>query len=945
MLATMKVSHGSSQQKMEQFPPQQTPTCLQGVLMNEARFLSSSNILFYPMGASASAPIAVPYGALYDEARQKGVILASLVDFEEGMPVLLYLDDHWDTILWFWAVLYAGGIPTLSPPLSNVEEHRHKHIQSLSRILQERPYLRLHTTESLASYPPTKLASHRVPTPDPGSLAVLIFTSGSTGNAKAVRLTHRQILAAVAGKVSVRRLPEQGAFLNWIGLDHVASLIEIHIQALWLGVNQVHVHAADVVTSPRLFLQLLTRHRVTRSFAPKFFLAKLGTTCSGDSNDNPVANQEKYDLSNLTVLASGGEANDVSTCTAASELFVRHGAPRNVITTGFGMTETCAGAIFNTACPDCDVAAGRSIASLGRCMPGIEMRLARGTGDLELPGPVVFDGYYRDPAATADAFTPDGWIRTGDRASIDSEGNLILAGRLKDVVNIHGVKIPTADLQASLEMKLKDTQVARQANKVTVSYIHKEKLPLVEDLVHIDKLTTEACVMVNMACQPITFYVEQKSLPRIPTTTLGKISGAKMRAMFEAGVFDHDVTSHTFVVSDFKKKQRKLFESDMTVTESALRSEFAEAMGVESSESIGLDIPLFELGFTSMDLIRLKVIIDRRLHITVDTVLLLKHPTVRSMAGALDALIRKRAITQNGHANGVPAGDALYDPVVNPVTKGSKTPLWLIHPGIGEVLVFVGLAKQMDGDDRPIYALRARGLEPGQSTFATVTEAVDTYLGAIRQRQPRGPYAIAGYSYGAMIAFEMAKRLQTEDGEGAVQFLGTLNLPPHIRDRMRQLEWNMCLLHLAQFLGLVTEPYADEQVLTPNQSVYRHASRDDALETILDVAGPSRLQELGLGRRELIRWANVAYALPVIALEYEPSGCVQTLDVFHAEPLKVVGVTRQQWVIERLGRWRDFCAKEPRFYEVGGGHYTMIGSDYVVDFAQQLREAMAARGV
>jgi len=66
-----------------------------------------------------------------------------------------------------------------------------------------------------------------------------MLTSGSTGNAKAVEITYNQTLAAVAGKAAVRQLPKGGAFLNWIGLDHVVSLVESHMQAHWLGVDQV----------------------------------------------------------------------------------------------------------------------------------------------------------------------------------------------------------------------------------------------------------------------------------------------------------------------------------------------------------------------------------------------------------------------------------------------------------------------------------------------------------------------------------------------------------------------------------------------------------------------------------------------------------------------------------------------------------------------------------
>lgn len=103
-----------------------------------------------------------------------------------------------------------------------------------------------------------------------------------------------------------------------------------------------------------------------------------------------------------------------------------------------------------------------------------------------------------------------------------------------------------------------------------------------------------------------------------------------------------------------------------------------------------------------------------------------------------------------------------------------------------------------------VFALRARGFESGHSYFESLDDITSTYTIAIRRQQSRGPYAIAGYSYGAMIAFEFAKRLEREDGEPSVQFLGIFNLPPHVKHRMSQLDWGLCLLNLCSFLGLMT---------------------------------------------------------------------------------------------------------------------------------------------
>ncbi|KAI0533225.1 acyl-protein synthetase [Xylaria digitata] len=908
------------------------------ILRERADFSSPGNLLPYPVGGSSLNPKIVSYSRLYAEASKYSLKLANLPNFSTGKPVLLHLEDHWDTIL------------------CNVEAQRRGHLKGLSELLDS-PICIIRAT-SLQSFEGidhtlqlntggTSDGTTSLTKAGQSSLAILMLTSGSTGNAKAVSLTHQQILAAVSGKAFVRPLPTSGAFLSWIGLDHVASLVEGHLQALWLGVDQVHVHAADIVASPKLFLDLLSRHRVSRSFAPNFFLAKLLAATSGNENALP-----SWDLSTLAILASGGEANDVSTCVAVSALLERFGAPHNVLVVGFGMTKTCAGAIFNTECPDYDVSSGQAMASMGRCMPGIEMRVMSSTtgkpaesgetGELELRGVAVFKGYYNNPTATAAAFTLDGWFRTGDRALIDSKGNLHLAGRLKDVININGVKIATPDVQASVEAALRDTPVARvvcfpsrapgaSTEQVTVSYV--PKLPIgVKELAEIDALAIEACVMVNTSCRPLVFSIMEEYLHLLPKSTLGKISAIKMSTLVESGMFDECIEIHRRAITEFKEHNRRTApDTEMTPAESLPQLDFAEILGVEDHSTLHVDAPLFELGFTSMDLIRLKTLIDARLGITVDIVLLLKHPTIRSLAASLDAIndsscLDPPRINGNGHTPTPKVSEAPYDPVVVLRSEGSKTPLWLVHPVMGEILVFVGLAKHMKDDDRPIYALRARGIVPGQSNFTSMDEVISIYVAAVRRLQPNGPYAIAGLNSVA----------GTE-----VRFLGNLNRPPYIRGMS---QWNMCLLQVVHFLGLVTEEYANQEVLAES-SQYREASKEEALNTVLLMAGEERMKELGMTSSDLLRWVNTACALRAIAADFDPSGSVQTMDIFHAEPLKYLLITRQQWVTEQLSGWRDFCQTELRFHAVGGTHDTMLGPDHVASFSLTLKAALKARGL
>ncbi|KAI0867783.1 acyl-protein synthetase [Hypoxylon argillaceum] len=928
-----------------------TWNCLQDVLRGRA---DSGSIKCYPLG-DVTEPLSIGYKDLLSQSQHNSAKIRSIPGFKEKEPVLLHFATHIDNIIWVWSTLFANGIPMILPS-SNMSQDQMIGLKllvpnpicittnDLASIFGVGHGMNLHTVEDLRrQYIPCT-----TPTQYQGgsATAMLMLTSGSTGSPKAVSLSHSQILAAVAGKAAVRPLPP-GNFplFNWIGLDHVASLVEIHMQALWLGVDQIHAHAADVISSPKTFLSLLHRHKVSKTFAPNFFLAKLVSTIESEEGLDTEGHQ-RWDLSNLSVLASGGEDNSVDTCLAASSILYKYKAPRNVITPGFGMTETCAGSIFNFECPDYDDRRGRTVASLGTCIRGIEMRITvpgdelkfappNEIGNLEVRGSVVFQSYYNNPQATADAFTPDGWFRTGDQAMIDSQGYLSLAGRVKDVVNINGAKFAMANIQTALDQALSYRLLrliafasrATHTEQLIVAYIPKD----VEDILEIEGLVIQVC-QLQVGAIPLIFSLREESIPLLPTSSLGKISRAKMRTLYESGDFSTDVDLHLVRMRQLRTQKNVREDREADDTESLLIRILADLQKV-TSNTINLNTSIFELGFSSIDVIRLKLYIDRELGTTVPITMLMRHPT----PSALAKVLRSDCGDRVSSARASPS----YDPVVVFSASGSKTPLWLVHPGIGEVLVFVGLAQHIAYDDRPVYALRAKGFEPGQERFKHIDEAVDTYIAAMRQRQPRGPYAIAGYSYGTMLAFEMTKKLEAADGPGTVQFLGSFNLPPHIKSRMRQLTWNNCLLHLTYFLGLTTEAKAE----SIEESSFQTLARDEALAYIFELADRSRMEELGLDKPVLTRWTDVAYDLPRMATDYEPQGCVTVLDIFHAIPLKAAARNREEWVNIHLSEWSKFCKSKPQFHKVHGAHYTMIGPDHVATFSTTLLSALHARGI
>ncbi|KAF2266511.1 putative non-ribosomal peptide synthase-like protein [Lojkania enalia] len=920
---------------------------------------TSAGLTVYPPGQRDQG-IDVTYKDLYNLAREYSSLFFNRQGFLKGKIVVLYFDNHYDNILWFWSTVFAGGIPAPCPALSKIDEQRKKQVAHLHDLLGSPLFLtreellnefagvsnintstieqmqRTHNDRSLPQV--SENADYH-----PDDLALLMLTSGSSGKSKAVCITHRQLMTAVIGKSSIRTLPGDSSFLNWVGFDHVASLVEIHLQALHLRAQQVHVSPADIVSNPELFLDLLSKHKVGRTFAPNFFLAKLKETLERDiSMGNP---RKSWDLSRLTNLATGGEANPVDTSAAVSRLLMWYGAPRNVIIPGFGMTETCAGAIFNTAFPDYDIEKGYEFASLGTPMRGIQMRVTVPSsnykgfsavtdeeGELEVRGNVVFKEYFNNQQANSDAFTIDGWFRTGDRAVIDYNGNLRLVGRSKETININGVKYSPTELETAIEEShiegVKSSCVAcfhyrrngMQTESICVVYAPTYDVKDLSSRFATNN-TIAKTVMLETGAVPLVLPLNEAVMQK---STLGKLSRAKIRGEFEKGAYDEFQEVNAAAMEEYKQAS---LVRPATATERTLVQEISDALGIAPID-IGVETPLFDMGISSVTLIKLKRQIESALSLdTIPIITLMTHTTVRSLAAALTNL-RRQASSQPGESS--------YNPVVMLQSQGNKAPLWLFHPGVGEVLVFLNLAKYIT--DRPVYALRARGFEPNEPQFGSIDETVSCYYNSIKRIQPTGPYAMAGYSYGSMLAFETAKRLEAQGGE--VRFLGSFNLPPHIKTRMQQLIWSECLLHLAYFLGLITEAYSRAVADTVAQ-----LPRAEALDFVFGAADMDRVKELDLTRPALAAWADVAFGLQSMATEYDPSGSVSSMDVFCAIPLAVVAENKQVWKEKHLSRWADFVKSDLKIHDVDGSHYTMISEDHVFQFQKKLRKIIAGRGL
>ncbi|WP_246126429.1 non-ribosomal peptide synthetase [Embleya hyalina] len=847
------------------------------------------------------------YAELLDEALR---VLTGLrrQGLRPGDNVLILLDEARSFLPTFWACVFGGFVPCPLPPGTkdaDRDQHRHMH-ELLGRpllVAGERlhlPGVRIATFEELARHEP---ASDTYDS-GPDDVAVLMATSGSTGLPKAVMLTHGNLLASMPAKNGFHRLTPADVTLNWVGFDHVAALLECHLLPVFAGASQVHASPAAILDEPLDFLRLIARHRVTVTFTPNFLLGLL--------NSDRYRLSAEVDLSCLRHIVSGGEAVPCATGTA---FLAKFGLADGVLWPAFGMTETCAGSVYSLDFPDAD--REQEFAAVGRPVENLDMRISD-AGELQLHGPMITPGYYRNEEATRAAFTEDGWLRTGDIGRID-DGRLTLIGRNKDSIIVNGVNYYSHDIETALHQLdgVAPSHVAafptRPPGSDTEQLVIAFHPTTDDDRALFGVLTAvRSTVVMHWAFRPALVI----PLPReeFAKNSLGKISRSTLRTKLEAGEFAGAITR----TSDLVRRHQGEYSPPCTPTEEALVEIYADLFDMKPDE-ISATADFFDLGGTSLDLLRLRRAVGSRLDVPdVETSTLLIAPTVRALA---------ERITGEARA---------YDPVVPMRDDGDKAPLFCVHPGAGEVLALLDLSRYFTGD-RPFHALRARGFNEGEAPFATHTDMLAAYTDAIQARQPHGPYALAGYSSGSIVAFAIAQELQSRGEQ--VAFLGSIDFPPLLRPLLTGLDFSVTISVLALFLGLITP----EQSRTLPAKL-RGRPAGEQLAEVIGSASERRLQELDMDLAKFTDWMTLAESLKAVRAEYDPSGTVPQIAVFHgAEPPPLPMFddmppveARALW-LELLHDWDRFSDRPVRYVQVPGEHHMLTTRPHVVTLQARLR--------
>jgi len=263
--------------------------------------------------------------------------------------------------------------------------------------------------------------------------AVIIYTSGTTGRPKGAEITHGNLISNLEALHAAWGWQEDDVLLHVLPIFHVHGLFVALHGALHAGATAKMMREFNA----QKILELLSSGQCTVFMAVPTIHKRL--------LDVPNANQ--FDLSQVRLITSGSDRLPDDLFTGFQNTF------GYTLLERYGMTETG----MNCSNP---LQGERRIGSVGFPLPSVEVRIVQSEteqilpvgeiGDVQLRGPNVFKGYWRQPDKTSASFSADGWFKTGDLGFRDSDGYITLCGRSKDLIISGGLNIYPPEVERVL---------------------------------------------------------------------------------------------------------------------------------------------------------------------------------------------------------------------------------------------------------------------------------------------------------------------------------------------------------------------------------------------------------------------------------------------------------------------------------------------------------------
>ncbi|MEW5938265.1 MAG: AMP-binding protein [Chloroflexota bacterium] len=575
----------------------------------------------------------------------------------------------------------------------------------------------------------------------PDDPACILYTSGSTGEPKGIVTSHRYINFSTVSDVNFYRISprERVTLLNAVAFSGSrTSIFGALSSGAALCIYDVRAQGPEAATQWMLSEQVTDYRSIAPIFRLIFSAIPPGVVipslrCVGVGGD--TVRPTDFELFRAHTgehcLFRNGLAS--TECGVVTEYFLRH-------------DDALSGEIVPVGAP----AAGKHVTILdenGAPVPDGE------TGEIAVTSRYLASGYWKSPDLTARKFIPNAddpqmkTFYTGDSGRFNADGALEHLGRLDQQVKVRGNRVDASEVERALR-----------------------QIPGVREAV--------------VTARPARFQPEEKQLAAYLLLREGAaLSADDLRGLLADKLPDYMLPAFFVFLDAFpvnangKLDRRALPDparpADSTApaapasdAERRILSIWKRVFGVEA---LGVDENFFESGGDSLMAAAIFTEIERAFGKLFPANALLRHGTVRSLARLVEE---------------TPGDEAGFLAPLR--VAGTRPPLFLVPGGGSDAISFLALADAL-GDDLPVYGFQDFHVNRQETIYAEgVAAAAREFITAMKSVQPRGPYRLAGHSFGGVIAFEMARQLRAS-GE-AVGFLGILDSAPPVR-RKRRVAW------------------------------------------------------------------------------------------------------------------------------------------------------------
>ncbi len=644
-----------------------------------------------------------------------------------GKDVLvgLYLERSLAMVVGLWGILKAGGAYVPLDPAYPKDRVAYILADAQAKVLIADPHL-------LASLPAHQAQvvcldrnqaeierqprSNPITDSDPTDLAYVIYTSGSTGNPKGVEVCHQSQVNLLTYLQHTPGLTSSDILLAVTTICFDTSTADMYLPLL-VGAKIVLVSSEVAADGFQLLATLTDSGATFLQATPVTFRLLLAAGWQGSPQLRVVSTGEALARNLADTLID-----------KVAQLWDLYGPTETTVwSTGSKINDLRRASNYQGALE----LIGRPIANtqayiLDRYLQPVPLGIH---GELHIGGDCLAKGYLNRPELTAEKFIPNPFsdapnarlYKTGDLARYLPDANIEYIGRIDNQIKIRGFRIELSEIEGVL---------AKHPDVKEVATIVREDTPENRRLVAYIVSTTTQIPTVTSVREFLAVKLPSHMIPVafvfldvLPLTPNGKVD----RRALPMPSYNRQL-DNAFVASqdDLELQLTKLWE---------------HALGIEP---IGIADNFFDLGGHSLIAVKLLGEISRIWHQKLPLATFIAAPTIQQFA----AVLRQER------------GAAAWSSLVEIESRGSKTPLFCIHPVGGNVLEYYPLAHQL-GLEQPIYGIQSQGLDGIQAPLTQIEAMAASYISDIQTVQSDGPYLLLGYSFGGLIAFEIARQLES----------------------------------------------------------------------------------------------------------------------------------------------------------------------------------------